>query len=254
VIGSVNFIDIVVLVVIGISALIALSSGFVNVVLWILSWVVAVFATVYFFPTFQPMVAQHISDALIANIVTAVAIFLVALILCTIVNQVISRIVRASPIGALDRSLGFVFGLVIGAALVCGAYMLMVFVVPDRKDWPQPVQEARTLPLVERGAALIRSMVPDYVIEKGTAAIDQGIRTLQDGKAATDTINKVNPEPGSGGETPNPAPAPAPSPDTGQTQGSNANPGGNPDGQQATTGYKDAQRNDLNRLIESSQQ
>ncbi len=253
-IGSVNFIDIVVLVVIGISALIALSSGFVNVVLWILSWVVAVFATVYFFPTFQPMVAQHISDALIANIVTAVAIFLVALILCTIVNQVISRIVRASPIGALDRSLGFVFGLVIGAALVCGAYMLMVFVVPDRKDWPQPVQEARTLPLVERGAALIRSMVPDYVIEKGTAAIDQGIRTLQDGKAATDTINKVNPEPGSGGETPNPAPAPAPSPDTGQTQGSNANPGGNPDGQQATTGYKDAQRNDLNRLIESSQQ
>ncbi|HVY99506.1 MAG TPA: CvpA family protein [Dongiaceae bacterium] len=249
-----NFIDIVVLVVIGISALIALSSGFVNVVLWILSWVVAVFATVYFFPTFQPMVAQHISDALIANIVTAVAIFLVALILCTIVNQVISRIVRASPIGALDRSLGFVFGLVIGAALVCGAYMLMVFVVPDRKDWPQPVQEARTLPLVERGAALIRSMVPDYVIEKGTAAIDQGIRTLQDGKAATDTINKVNPEPGSGGETPNPAPAPAPSPDTGQTQGSNANPGGNPDGQQATTGYKDAQRNDLNRLIESSQQ
>lgn len=261
-IGSVNFIDIVVLVVIGLSAIIALSSGFVNVVLWILSWVGAVAATVYFFPTFQPMVAQHISDALIANIVTAVAIFVVALIICTVINQIISRMVRASAIGALDRSLGFVFGLVIGAALVCGAYMLMVFVVPDRKDWPQPVQEARTLPLVERGATLIRSMVPDYVIEKGTAAIDQGIRTLQDGKAANDTINKVNPEPGSGGETTTPAPAPgapgtpgtAPDSGSGQTQGSNANPQGNPDGQQATTGYKDAQRNDLDRLIESSQQ
>jgi membrane protein required for colicin V production len=257
VIGPVNFIDIVVLVVIGISALIALSSGFVNVVLWILSWVVAVFATIYFFPTFQPMVAQHLTDTLIANIVTAVAIFLVALIICTIINQIISRIVRSSAIGALDRSLGFVFGLVIGACLVCGAYMLMVFVVPDRKDWPQPVQEARTLPLVERGATLIRSMVPDYVIEKGQAAIEQGVRTLQDGKAASDTINKVNPEPGSTGETPSLTPMPGapgtPGTDTGQTQGSNANPAGNPDGQQATTGYKDAQRNDLNRLIESSQ-
>jgi membrane protein required for colicin V production len=249
----VNFIDIVVLVVIGISALIALSSGFVNVVLWILSWVGAVVATVYFFPTFQPMVAQHVSDTLIANILTAGAIFIVAIIIFTILNQIISGFVRASRIGALDRSLGFVFGLVIGAALVCGAYMLMVFVVPDRKDWPQPVQEARTLPLVERGAAILHDMVPEYVIEKGTAAIDQGIRTLQDGKAASDTLNKIESQPGPGGETPDSAPAGTPSPDTGQTQGSNANPQGNPDGQQATTGYKDAQRNDLNRLIESSQ-
>jgi membrane protein required for colicin V production len=258
----VNFIDIVVLVVVGLSALIALSSGFVNVVLWILSWVGAVVATVYFFPTFQPMVAQHVSDALVANVLTAAAIFLVALIICTIINQFISRMVRASAIGALDRSLGFVFGLAIGAALVCGAYMLMVFVVPDRKDWPQPVLEARSLPLVERGAAILKDIVPQYVIDKGTAAIDQGMRTLQDGKAVNDTINKVNPEPGSGGETPAPGtpatPAPGapgtPGTDTGQTQGSIPNPQGNPDGQQATTGYKDAQRNDLDRLIESSQQ
>jgi membrane protein required for colicin V production len=248
----VNFIDIVVLVVIGISAVIALSSGFVNVVLWIASWILAVLATVYFFPTFQPLIAKHISDALIANIVTAAAIFIVALIICTIVNQIISRIVRASPIGALDRSLGFVLGLVIGAALVCGAYMLMVFTVPDRKDWPQPVLQARSLPLVERGADVIHAMIPEYLIEKGAAAFDQTVKTLQDGKAANDTIDKLSPEPGSSGETPTPAPAPAP--DTGQTQGSNANPQGNPDGQQGTTGYKDAQRNDLNRLIESSQQ
>jgi membrane protein required for colicin V production len=261
VIGSVNFIDIVVLVVVGLSAVIALSSGFVNVVLWILSWVGAVVATVYFFPTFQPMVAQHISDLLIANIVTAVAIFVVALIIFTIANQIISGIVRASAIGALDRSLGFVLGLVIGAVLVCGAYMLLAFTVPDRKDWPQPVLEARTLPLVERGATMIRGMVPDYLIEKGSAALGQTMKTLEDGKAATDTINKVNPQGGtngSGGETPPMAPMPgapsAPGTDTGQTQGSNANPAGNPDGQQATTGYKDAQRNDLNRLIESSQQ
>ena len=40
---------------------------------------------------------------------------------------------------------------------------------------------------------------------------------------------------------------------TGQTQGSNAVPGANPDGQAPTAGYKDAQRNDLDRLIESSQ-
>jgi len=251
-----NFIDIVVLVVIAMSALIALSSGFVNVLLWILSWVAAVVATIYFFPTFQPMVAQHVSGTLVANIVTAVAIFLVTLIVCTIINQIISRMVRASAIGALDRTLGLVFGLVIGAAIVCGAYMLLVFVTKgDRDQWPEPVKQARTLPLVERGAAIINSMVPEYLIEKGTAAIDQGIRTLQDGKAVNDTIDKVNPpDPGESGPTPEPMPPANPEPEgSGGTQGSNAIPGGNPDGQQASTGYKDAQRNDLNQLIESSQ-
>src|SRR5215470_17406162 len=90
----VNFIDIVVLVVIGISALIAVSSGFVNVVLWILSWVGAVAATIFFFPTARPIADKYISEPLIANVVTGVAIFVVALFVCAILNQIISRIVR----------------------------------------------------------------------------------------------------------------------------------------------------------------
>ena len=249
-----NFIDIVVLVVIGISALIAFSSGFVNVILWILSWVGAVAATVFFFPTFQPMVAKHVSDPLFANILTAVAIFLVALIVCTIINQIISRIVRGSAVGALDRSLGLVLGLVIGAIIVCGAYMLLNFFVPEQKDWPDSVLQARTLPLVQRGATLIKSMVPESVIEKGTAVIDQGAKTLG---APGDILPKPaapsgSPAGGAPSQSPE-APATAPSGGSGQTQGSNANPAGNPDGQAAASGYKDAQRNDLNRLIESSQ-
>jgi len=244
----VNFIDIVVLVVVAISALIAFSSGFVNVVLWILSWVGAVAATVFFFPTVQPMFAKQISDPLFANIATAVAIFLVALIVCTIINQIISRVVRGSAVGALDRSLGLVLGLAIGAVIVCGAYMLLNFFAPDRKDWPDSILQARTLPLVERGAEMVKTMVPAYVIEKGTAVID-GAKTL--GEPGT-----LVPKPaGSAPATPAPSGGDA-SPaggTTGQTQGSNADPGGNPDGQAAASGYKDAQRNDLDRLIETSQ-
>ena len=73
-----NFIDVIVLVVIGLSALIAFSNGFVNVVLWILSWVGAVVATVYFFPVAKPIAERYIAEPLIANVVTAVAIFIVA--------------------------------------------------------------------------------------------------------------------------------------------------------------------------------
>jgi membrane protein required for colicin V production len=255
----VNFIDIIVLVVIALSALIAFSNGFVNVVLWILSWVGAVVATVYFFPFARPIAERYISEPLIANGVTAVAIFIVALIICAVLNQIISRAVRGSAIGALDRSLGLLLGLVIGGVIVCGAYMLMVWAIPDERDRPQSVAEAKTLPMVQKGAEMLRNMVPAYVIEKGQAVIDQGVKTLGD---PTNMIPQSGtqpgtsaPQPGQNGATP---PAPGTSPGstgggTGQTQGSNAKPSGNPDGQAAVAGYKDAQRNDLDRLIESSQ-
>ena len=155
-----NFIDVIVLVVIGLSALIAFSNGFVNVVLWILSWVGAVFATVYFFPMARPIAERYIAEPLIANVVTAVAIFIVALIVCAVLNQIISRAVRGSAIGAIDRSLGLLLGLVIGAVIVCGAYMLMVWAIPDERDRPQSVAEAKTLPMVQKGADLLRNLVP----------------------------------------------------------------------------------------------
>lgn len=250
-----NFIDVIVLVVIGLSALIAFSNGFVNVVLWILSWVGAVVATVYFFPVARPIAERYIAEPLIANVVTAVAIFIVALIVCAVLNQVISRAVRGSAIGAIDRSLGLLLGLVIGAVIVCGAYMLMVWAIPDERDRPQSVAEAKTLPMVQKGADLLRNMVPAYVIEKGQAVIDQGVKTLGDptnmvpqpGTRPAPPAQPGAPQPGQNGATPPPAGG------TGQTQGSNANPSGNPDGQAPTAGYKDAQRNDLDRLIESSQ-
>jgi membrane protein required for colicin V production len=251
----VNFIDIIVLVVIGLSALIAFSNGFVNVVLWILSWVGAVVATVYFFPFAKPIAERYIAEPLIANVATAVAIFIVALIVCAILNQIVSRAVRGSAIGAIDRSLGGLLGLVIGVVIVCGAYMLMVWAIPDERDRPQSVAEAKTLPMVQKGADLLRNMVPAYVIEKGQAVIDQGVKTLGD---PTNMIPQPGtqpatpaPQPGETGTTP-PAPE-TPAGGTGQTQGSNAVPGANPDGQAPTAGYKDAQRNDLDRLIESSQ-
>jgi membrane protein required for colicin V production len=251
----VNFIDIIVLVVIGLSALIAFSNGFVNVVLWILSWVGAVVATVYFFPFARPIAEKYIAEPLIANVVTAVAIFIVALIVCAVLNQVISRAVRGSAIGAIDRSLGLLLGLVIGAVIVCGGYMLMVWAIPDERDRPQSVAEAKTLPMVQKGADMLRNMVPAYVIEKGQAVIDQGVKTLGDPtnmvpQPGTQPAAPAQPgatQPGENGATP------APAGGTGQTQGSNAVPGANPGGQAPTAGYKDAQRNDLDRLIESSQ-
>jgi len=251
----VNFVDIVVLVVIALSGLIAFSNGFVNVVLWIASWVVAVLATVYFFPTVQPIAEKYISNPLAANVVAAVGLFLVALLICAVINQIISRIVRGSAIGALDRVLGLLLGLIIGGVIISCAYMLFERFAPNQKDWPDSIAQARTLPLVQRGSEMLRSMVPDYVIQKGQAVLEQGAKTLGEPEnlVPKNTAPTQQPDANPAPEAPQPAPQPGTSGGSGGTQGSNANPQGNPDGQATAAGYKDAQRNDLDRLIQSTQ-
>ena len=73
-----------------------------------------------------------------------VAIFLVALVVLLPIAGVIGRAVRNSQVGGLDRTLGLVFGLVRGAALVIIAYIGAGMVLPVNQ-WPEPVQQARLL-------------------------------------------------------------------------------------------------------------
>jgi membrane protein required for colicin V production len=55
--------------------------------------------------------------------------------------------------------MGLVFGLVRGAALVVIAYIVAGMVVPlDR--WPEPVLQARALPLAAEGAMWVAERVP----------------------------------------------------------------------------------------------
>ena len=110
--------------------------------------------------------------------VAGVAVFVVVLVILTIINQIISGRIQRSRGGALDRTLGFIFGILRGAALVCIAYMLFGSVVPQ-SDWPPWVDEARTLPYIKQGVAALQEVVPEEVAEEGTRHIEE---TFEDGR------------------------------------------------------------------------
>ncbi|HUN40677.1 MAG TPA: CvpA family protein, partial [Acetobacteraceae bacterium] len=93
---------------------------------------------------------------------TLAVIFIISLILLMIVAHLIGRAVRHSPLGGLDRTLGLVFGLARGAAVLILAYIVAGMVVPvDR--WPAPVQRARFLTPAYAGACwAVRQLPVDY--------------------------------------------------------------------------------------------
>jgi membrane protein required for colicin V production len=165
-----NLVDLGVLGVILISTLLAFSRGLVREVLSIGAWIVAALATVYGLSHLRDIARTYITVPLVADAVTGVTIFVVTLIVCAALSHLVARNVRASGLGAVDRSLGLLFGVARGAILVCLAYLAFVWAMPKEADQPDIVKNARTLKYVAQGADLLRSLLPKDALDRGAAA------------------------------------------------------------------------------------
>lgn len=190
-----NLFDIIVLVVLVLSALIALARGMVKELLKLLAWVGAGVATFYAFDYVRPIVRGVISIEAIADGIAAVGIFLVILILLSVVANTISDRIRKSDLSGLDRTLGFIFGLVRGAVVVSLLYLLTTWVVkPERiPDW---VLEARSRPYVATGAEILAQLAPESLRIETKAAAEKtrtrATKAIEAGKAIRD-LSKAPP-------------------------------------------------------------
>lgn len=154
-----NALDLAVIALIVLSALFAVVRGFVREVLAVAAWVGAALVALYGFQPLRPVAHEFIGEGLIADAVLAVALFIVALIVFSLVTHAIASRVQQSRLSAVDRSLGLLFGIARGAFLVCLGYLLFTWAVPTAEH-PPWVREARALPLIQRGADWLESLIP----------------------------------------------------------------------------------------------
>ncbi len=145
----ITLLDVILLVVMLISALLAMVRGFMREVLSIASWGAAALLTLYSYPRLKPIVLQYFSNDIAASAVTIGGVFLGTLLIVSIVTIKISDMILDSRVGALDRTLGFVFGLGRGLVIVVVAYLFFAWLVPDRSQ-PEWVKSAKSLVVLKK--------------------------------------------------------------------------------------------------------
>jgi membrane protein required for colicin V production len=169
-----SYLDLGVLAIIAISALLAMLRGFTREVMAIISWGAAAAAAVYLYPLVAPKLAEVGSPIFIAKesmrpYVAGAAVFFVVLILVSIITIRISDAILDSKIGALDRSLGFLFGGLRGLILCAIAFIFLQWLAPDlangetpangpKKDW---FAHSKSLPLLKSVSAQLLALLPD---------------------------------------------------------------------------------------------
>ena len=205
------------------SAIIAYLRGFVREVFSLASWIGAAVVAWFAFNPLSAALGAYIQPPLLARIAAGAGSFLAALVLLSVVTGRIAGRVERSSHSALDRALGFLFGLIRGAVIICALYLVGSRIVPPA-DLPGWVREARSIPLIETGARQIEQLLPSGLADYGTTEADRiqrEIERIEAGKRLYEKLERPEAEPETAAKKP-------------------------------PKGYKDQDRRDLDRLIEGS--
>ncbi len=126
--------DIVILIVVLLSALIGLARGLVAEVLSLASWTLAFILALYL----APVLGERLSDDL-ANtrlVIGFAVVFVTVLIIGAIVQWLVGKLVESSSLTGTDRFLGFLFGSARGV-LVCIVALIVLRPFAEDTDWWQ---------------------------------------------------------------------------------------------------------------------
>ncbi|HEX2653855.1 MAG TPA: CvpA family protein [Xanthobacteraceae bacterium] len=156
----ITLLDIILLVVMLISALLAMVRGFMREVLSIMAWGAAAGAAAYAYPKFLPMAKQYFNSDTVAALAVVLTAFFGTLLIVSVVTIKISDMILDSRVGALDRTLGFLFGLGRGLLIVVVAFLFFAWLVPDRSQ-PEWVRNAKSRIVLQGTGQWLMSMLPD---------------------------------------------------------------------------------------------
>lgn len=182
------FLDIFVIFILAVSTLIAFMRGFIREALTLVTIAVALAATYYGAPHLQPFMNDWlgvqegaaeparlfgvIPMTIVSLLLSYGSIFIILLLIFSISSHFIAEFAKSLGLGAIDRSLGALFGLLRGLVLLAILYMPLHFLLDDqtKESW---FGKSRSHVYLEKAAIALADYLPDDFIE-------QQVETVQD--------------------------------------------------------------------------
>lgn len=156
----ITLLDIIVLAVLLLSGLLAMIRGFMREILSIAAWGTAALTTLYAYQKLLPTAKTYIANDTLATIAVIAGVFIVTLIVVSVITVRISDMILDSRIGALDRTLGFLFGLARGLLITVVAFLFFAWLVSDKQQ-PDWVRGAKSRTVLQGTGDWLMSLLPD---------------------------------------------------------------------------------------------
>ena len=157
--------DYAVMAVIALSALRGAWRGLLSEVFGLIGWIAAFFIACRCVGLVVPYIPANWPGGALTQWVLAFAVIVIGVVLvASVANALLARLVEVSGLGGVDRSLGLMFGLARGAILVVLLVALAGLTeLPKQEFW----RHALLRPYAEQGVRELKSLLPqplaDYV-------------------------------------------------------------------------------------------
>lgn len=174
--------DVAVGVLVLISAILATARGLTREVLSLATWAGSAAIAVYMWQYHPEIARQYVAEPVIADIATVVVTFIVALIVLHLLTMRIADFVVDSRVGPIDRTLGFVFGVLRGVLIAIVVTIFGLWLLPNNlPDW---ASNAQSLPYLRDMGNTLISMLPEGLEQQVTDILQGGGANLTDDQQA----------------------------------------------------------------------
>ncbi len=130
-----SWVDLIIIVIIIISALISLVRGFVKESLSLASWILAGFIALRYFTPLADLLEPYIESPTIRTATGFAILFVSSLIVGAIINYMASQAVTKTGLTGTDKSLGVVFGVARGLLIVTLLVLLAGLTPMPSEPW-----------------------------------------------------------------------------------------------------------------------
>ena len=158
--NSISVLDLVYLIITILSLIKCYLKGFVLSILAMAKWLLAYVLTLIIFPRIKPYVKDIIDNEYILDIVLGISIFIMIIFFILLINKGISKAVKYTGLGNLDKMFGFFFGFV-RSYIIAVCIFSAAHIVYNHDKWPINHNKSYIFPYLKKGSNYLLKEFPD---------------------------------------------------------------------------------------------
>lgn len=163
-----QWVDIAIISVIGLSVLTGLFRGFVKELVALCVWVLAIWLGINYSQSLDPWLQSYIQEQSARTAIAFIIIMFGTLFVGGVINAILSFILKRAGLSGTDRTLGMGFGFVRGVFIVA---LLMVAVKMTSLPYQQYSNDSKLYARFDPVVSLLYAHLPEFI--KQVKAVDQ---------------------------------------------------------------------------------
>ena len=155
----ISFFDLAYVIITILSLIKCYKNGFVLSILSASKWLLDYVITLYIFPKLKPYVSDFLDNEYILDILLGISVFTIIIFIILLINKGLSKAVKYTGLGGLDKIFGFFFGFV-RSYIIAVCVFTTIDIVYNYERWSINVDKSITFVFVEKGSNYLINEFP----------------------------------------------------------------------------------------------